>query len=206
MVLSKKDKAQLIVIGVGLVLMISIGYTNFKKIKSKKEAVLKAGQTTLNNSAETASTGGKKESAPPAANSKPTTITSVINASEKSVSRNHLELSVKKEKLLAQKSLMDRAWGRDPFFDSPKQEVLIETIDPVPQIILPAIDTDDNEGAPLSRMILKGVSRVGQKYIAMINRDICQVGDIIEGYQIEEILQNRIILNKDGKRYEKFIQ
>jgi type II secretory pathway component PulC len=76
----------------------------------------------------------------------------------------------------------DLSWGRDPFSRG-VTKTKIRRQKPTPQV----------------RLVLNAITYSKENSIAIINDEILQQGDMIEGYVVEQISADEVVLKNNGK-------
>ncbi len=81
------------------------------------------------------------------------------------------------------RSPVEQKWGRDPF-QRPG-----------------APDTAEGRGKPETPIHVDGIIMDGRRALAILNGEFYRIGDTIENYTVKDISRERVLLERDGKRY-----
>lgn len=190
--MDEKEKKQVIFIVLGVVLMAGIAWYQFKSIKKPAPkpaavpAVKASGGQDQKNSA----------SVEPVQSSLTVTDADDGKGKYKRPDKNRLEKMLEK-----QADLNKQGWKTDPFFpEYGKKEPLLPDTDNTSQVNVKETDTEAIPGIEVLK--LTAISSAGGKFFAMINRHLVKVNQSVEGYLVTDIQEDRIILEKDGKKYD----
>ena len=111
---------------------------------------------------------------------KPVSVTKKIDKSSPSKGKGGSLSRIDQKIIDSQKKRVLSDWGRDPFYSPEKKEVVYKE----------------------NVLSLKGISIGKDKEgFAFINDQIVTVGDIIGGYKVVEIEQDKVLLKKGGEKF-----
>ena len=99
-----------------------------------------------------------------------------------------------------QEELSTKGWGHDPFYPDFVPEVAVDESqsEKVLKPDLQPVVASGTETAPK----LTGISKIGQKFYATINRKMLQVGESVLGYKVLHIREEGVTLQKNQRNYE----
>jgi len=97
------------------------------------------------------------------------------------------ERIVKMEEAIPEKE--DWEWGRDPFL-------------PPRRVVTPLPLRETPREVKKTSFTLMGIFRKGDRKIAVINENVVEEGQMVEGYRVSNIQQDRVILTQAGERIE----
>jgi hypothetical protein len=94
------------------------------------------------------------------------------------------------EPFKAEKPAGQQTWGRDPFIP----------VSTPPRVVQQPTPEADEEGSKPEELRLRAISRLGEEACVLINRYVCSVGDVIEGYRVAEIRDYQVVLTEGNRR------
>lgn len=80
-------------------------------------------------------------------------------------------------------------WGRDPFL-------------PPRRVVTPLSEKETPREVKKPSFTLRGIFRKGDRMIAVINENVVEEGQMVEGYRVSNIYQDRVILTQDREKIE----
>jgi len=83
----------------------------------------------------------------------------------------------------------EKAWGRDPFDLLPGVQLRATAEEGAPEAVKPHIKK------------VTAILITDSRKVASINHKVVAVGDLIDGEKVLEIKPDRVILEKDGRKY-----
>ena len=192
--MTKKDKRNLIITGILLVVLIGVGanmFSTLAKNKKKKESRRPAD----------AQTKTKDEVLKDAQNT--VASFSVTDSTAIALSSRPTKAVLKKEAMDIQKKIAEGEWGADPFYHDYKEPVQDK---PGDDIASPVYGSPDVKEIVRSSFELTGISRVKNIFIAVINRKIIKTGDQLSvdthAFDVRDITKDKVILEANGGVYE----
>lgn len=124
----------------------------------------------------------------------PSPVISFSNLNESNESLPLIETAPTEETLTP--SALD--WGRNPFQAPAPPPPLVVEIEPEPE---PEIEPAD-PGPPADLPVLKGISAVDGRHMAIIDRTIVKRGDVLaSGFRVTEITDTAVHVEREGRVY-----
>lgn len=85
-------------------------------------------------------------------------------------------------------------WGRDPFTSAELDMVTIESV--------AEGEVPEPQAEAKKSFTLTGILKRGDRSIAILDRQLVRVGDVIEGVEVLQIENEKVILKQDGEELE----
>ena len=188
--MTKKQKQQMIMIGVLLAVFAGVLKNSIMTVKKKKKGNKKPPETSENTAKEIVKQAQ-------------TQVKSAADDAPLPLSQRPTKTALKKQAFEDQKRIAEGEWGPDPFYheaekkpDSNGTQTTIQRPKHFPDIK----DTIDSE------LNFTGISRIGSVFIAVINRKMLRVGDTFSLEEteilIKDIQKDRVIIEANGGEYE----